>query len=933
MTQKLSGCHVSLSLGLTCIPDSLVTTFVPNILKVFAINRIDQKTYPEKFDKSLNLSVNDILYELHHTYRCYNDITEEPPFDIGNSVNLSGFIEMLAATAESANLVPVVEDKSNPASWIMRPSTAFAGSALIVKSNVTSTIVKLSFAGVEPTILGYMEYPYPYVMRTKPVLNCITEPDPIVPTVTLNLETLEIEWQPNETYTVEVEDGFVNHEYGMKYSNPAFSEPFTTNQPPYLVSWEPENAPETGHIQSARLKYVRRIKHGDQAIKLYKSPSTLVKTYLPGDPELHITSVYLPEENSSANIIVSLDVRDYIEANQEYYINVDQGALYDYDFFANSAISDNSTITFTASMPNYIDWFPGPVTETRNNQTVKVVYPYTALPNPSATGTIRFYDGDDNLLRTFHPTDATVTYQATTPSLPEYPYSTTITFDVLGLLREDSTYYLVIDEGVFQDVDDFNSVSVLDINELRYSTDDTVFPGLRSNPIGISALNAINVRPRTFLINSQANSSVYTDAMMVRLGTGHLYSEATVSTTARYLATLYNFTNKTYIANYQNYLFTSSVVRDHDVGANYTLTFSSPNGKFGTILGSVTNYSITGTLSEINTILPNVVFWPTKNYTGSTNYTVSLSRDGISMQSTHKLLTRSSTYTGEIHTFTSSTSWTPSPADIEYGAVMDYLVVGAGGHGGISVTAGTYPELGTGGGAAGEVNYVAGVNIENKSYAVEVGAIQTWTQAESLQRTNIDPNGLIQAGTVNNWYDLINWWKAPSGLPSSFNGVVSSGGEGGQGTWGWAYYPTGNNLTALGDLPADLTSRFYIPVAGVYIPWPSGGSNNSFSGGQGTMTSNTSYKGDGGGGAGAGGIGQNATSSPSHSGYGGSAITNSITGISVDYGYGGQGSGPTSNTTRTLRTTYGSGGCAQWGSDLPFGQNGSSGVVIIKVRI
>ena len=764
MTQKLSGCHVSLSLGLTCIPDTIVTTFVPNILKVFAINRIDQKTYPEKFDKSLNLSVNDILYELHHTYRCYNDITEEPPFDIGKSVNLSGFVEMLAATAESANLVPVVEDKSNPASWIMRPSTAFAGSVLIVKSNVTSTIVKLSAAGVEPTILGYMEYPYPYVMRTKPVLNCITEPDPIVPTVTVNLETLEIAWQPNETYTVEVEDGFVNHEYGMKYSNPAFSEPFTTNQPPYLVSWEPENAPETGHIQSARLKYVRRIKHGDQAIKLYKSPSTLVKTYLPTDPEVQIVNGVI--NGYEGAIIVSIDVRDYLESNQEYYIHVEQGALYDYDFFANSAISDNSTITFTASMPNYIDWFPGPVTETRNNQTVKVVYPYTALPNSSATGTIRFYDGDDNLLRTFHPTDATVTYQATTPSLAEYPYSTTITFDVLGLLREDSTYYLVIDEGVFQDVDEFNSVSVLDINELRYSTDNIIFPGLRSNPIAISALNAINVRPRTFLINSQANASVYTNAMMVRLGTGHLYSEATVSTTARYLATFFNVTNRLYVANQYNYIFTGSTINDHDSGSSYKVTFSSPAGKFGTMLGGITNYEITGTLAEIKSKFESTAFWPTKNYSSLSSYTVTLYRNNELMQTLTKTLTNSGIYLGDTYTFNESGSWTPNLLELYYGFQMDYIVVGGGGSGFWAYPNTELNVVGAPGGG-GEVVEITNIAISNTTYDVIVGI-----GGEKPTIVNTSHNGTsssFNAHTANGGY----------GGTSTAGGMSGSGNAGG----------------------------------------------------------------------------------------------------------------------------------------------------------
>ena len=228
MTQKLSGARVSTTFTINCNASRLVTPLNPYLLKVYSINKISLNDYIEK----LNASSGDILYELHHDYISSNEISATAPFDQGNILSLSGFVD-------------VVNDTENPS---RNPSAAFTGNFTIIKSYPSSTIIKLNIEPINTKELsrltfisnaielGYMRYDYPYRLLITSTVSCTPVPSPIVPNLTLNFETLEIPWVPNESYTIQVNSGVVKHEFGEQYSNPQFSIPFTTNQPPTVGS-------------------------------------------------------------------------------------------------------------------------------------------------------------------------------------------------------------------------------------------------------------------------------------------------------------------------------------------------------------------------------------------------------------------------------------------------------------------------------------------------------------------------------------------------------------------------------------------------------------------------------------------------------------------------------------------------------------------------
>lgn len=224
------------------------------------------------------------------------------------------------------------------------------------------------------------------------------------------------------------------------------------------------------------------------------------------------------------------------------------------------------------------------------------------------------------------------------------------------------------------------------------------------------------------------------------------------------------------------------------------------------------------------------------------------------------------------------------------GATMDYLIVGGGGSGGYSCG---------GGGGGGEVIAGSNVALEQKTYAVTVGA-----------------GGIPSSGSE----------PTRNGGTSSFVGVSAIGGGGGAG--------------------------FDQSVVGSQVANGGGGSkksgHNSDSvkhnlGGSGSYDNNA--QGGGGGGGGMQSAGGAGSQSSKTGGAGGEGIVSSITGKSCVYGSGGGGSATTTAgvggtnagvggvESKTAATAAlpgfggGGGGGARWAS----GGLGGSGTVIVKI--
>jgi hypothetical protein len=606
MTRKLSGSYVTLSTTLSCVGSRLVTPLQNLILQIYSLTELtDYSIVPD----GIVLGATDYLFELTHNYVSTNDLTSEPPFDRGDLVTLSGFT--IVTTNPTTGVVTA------------EPVAAFTGTLEIFISKPSSTIFKLSIpnmaAFVLPDTLGILSSTRKYNIKNHAVLTC-TVPTPIVPNITLDFETLEIPWEPSTPYTIEVGAGFVKHKFGDEYSSPAFTINYTTNPPPALVSWESIPKTTTGNIQSAKLNFIRNVKTktgSTGTYKLYDSTDTLIHSYAVND----VTA-------TGVNYI-TIPILAYVTANKSYYINYDAAVFRDLDNLSNAALTSKTLVQFTTNSPPLYNWLPGLVTATRNNRTVDLIYRYSMSANSSSSGTIRFYKSDGTLLRTFTPTGSNVSYVATSPPLSGYPNSTTIKFNVLGLLKENESYYMLVDQGVFKDLDNFTNLAISNTSELAYSTDNTLFPGLRGALTSSATSSIVAYRAKFGTATITSASTLSGTAMRVKVSPVTMTASTTVSANMSYKLVL-TTTNKTFIANRSNGgYFTTSTIQDHDEGATYNITLSTGAGLFGPSTGGVSGYSFTGTYTDAKTFLAGVFLWPGKNFVSNSSYTITVRRNGV----------------------------------------------------------------------------------------------------------------------------------------------------------------------------------------------------------------------------------------------------------------------------------------------------------------
>lgn len=369
--------------------------------------------------------------------------------------------------------------------------------------------------------------------------------------------------------------------------------------------------------------------------------------------------------------------------------------------------------------------------------------------------------------------------------------------------------------------------------------------------------------------NLTANGNYATGQLLSGVG-----SSFSLSATPHLL--IENLTTRTYTANNENNIFSTNTPIIGDSNPSTTSTFNviltSSLGTFSTnsTTTATSPFSITGTLSSVNTALANVNFYPTAGTSSNGTFTFEVKKDAVSQTTATVSLTGSSgTYATTTYSFTSSTLWTPKNADTLYG-LADILLVGAGGGAGVQ----------GGGGGGGGVRELLNQTISHQTYTVTVG---------------IGGIGASSAGPIGIPAGNGGWSGYPGGNTTAF-GSTAGGGGGGSGYLnlsGGIY--TYNKYGGASGSPQSLAGGTYNGTVG-YVP-------------------STFNKGGGGGGAGA--VGSNGPS-----GNGGAGVTSTINSLTYGQGGGGYSAGtpsgaPTANSGRG-------------GSDVSLYENGADGFVLIK---
>lgn len=221
---------------------------------------------------------------------------------------------------------------------------------------------------------------------------------------------------------------------------------------------------------------------------------------------------------------------------------------------------------------------------------------------------------------------------------------------------------------------------------------------------------------------------------------------------------LINMIDRSYIANNENLLFAidTPFIDDADTAttATFNITLTSSLGKFSysDIVEPVSNFSYTGTRSQINNIFNSIRFYPTKGSSASGILTYTQSKSNVLQVSANINLTGVSgvysttsyyRYTqGGQHTFT------PPNAAVIYG-YADILIVAGGGGGSRG-----------GGGGGGGVKEEKNIVLSHTAYPLYVGP---------------SGNGNDQTSTDTNY--ILN---GSSGVDSTGFGYTINGGTGGR---------------------------------------------------------------------------------------------------------------------------------------------------------
>ena len=177
------------------------------------------------------------------------------------------------------------------------------------------------------------------------------------------------------------------------------------------------------------------------------------------------------------------------------------------------------------------------------------------------------------------------------------------------------------------------------------------------------------------------------------------------------LKSFYNYTSNTSTAIFAT---TNTPVLNSALAGQITLSISTGNGYVGTNdADGATTWTVSGTTAQINSILPNVRFWPTFREAGNVTANLTVTGSGTTWVSRTLALTGTAAPVPSSLTsapvYVTSSVYTPDLSRWLYCDASTIIVIGGGGGGGV------------GGGGSGAVATTSAV-LSRIPYAVSVGS-------------------------------------------------------------------------------------------------------------------------------------------------------------------------------------------------------------------
>lgn len=648
--------------------------------------------------------------------------------------------------------------------------------------------------------------------------------------VDIDFSQLPITWEPNTNYRIALEEGFVIEDGGLEQPNPADSSffEFTSNATgPIILSSTPSSGSSLSNVYSIVLNYDRKIIKNSGNIYLYKvgTPNTLVHTYGITDEDVVI-----------GDNLTSLEINLGTYANvatTQYYLLIDQGVVIDYDNFQNNEITNTSTFNYISpTAPVLVSSTPSDNATDIGNIDITLTFDqYVAR----GTGNIKIINSSTGATRyTFNAaTDSRVIINNTIVTLDtnfilEANTTYYITVDTGALLGSTGIPFAGISGSTTLNFTTSSStgVSYFDTSGLYTSTKAVTIGYVNEYATGVYNIlptqanldntkgiklyeytSGVSTLIHTFYHGEPGNGTTYdvsgskpiyvyvqpyleqNKTYYLLIDDGAYYDSETnlelpgVSDT-NLLRFNTNFAitglnDESYIGNTSNLLW---AYPDNDIRlsilddtTDYTITFSSNIGIFSDGASTSSTYSITGTRSELISLVPDVKFYPTRDTTSTGTMTLTLKLGSTTLSTHTNTLTSAGSNvlpsTDVVSYSTAGTySFTPSFEQRYYYTNADILLVGGGG--GAAIADNTiYPNITSGYGGGATYTELTNRTLTNQSYTITIGG-----------------GGL--SGYIPNGSDLGD----TGGVTSAFGGTAAGGlgGSLGEGVYGGRGGNSGN---------------------------------------------------------------------------------------------------------------------------------------------
>ena len=300
--------------------------------------------------------------------------------------------------------------------------------------------------------------------------------------------------------------------------------------------------------------------------------------------------------------------------NTSYKIVVSEGLTTDNRIDWNSPAQSFDIVS--NDIPSITNWYYGgtlPVTGRKYNTVIKLKYSSTPIiinkNVPSAALKLYSKIGQTNtLIKIFLTTDPLLSVDSVDKSI--------LNINVTGYIKESTTYFITISPEFIRDEDEFKSAVVASTTAYTYTTDDLLFPGLKSNLTTAFTPVVKNGRIRFYNANISSYATEYAFFVVTRRAKSQMSSAFSSSITGEYKTALSLFRDTSFISYQPNMIFSNMtpaprVSRVESPSSTIKVVISSPNGTFGLLQdGSdrLQSFTLEGTLSNVNASILNLIF-------------------------------------------------------------------------------------------------------------------------------------------------------------------------------------------------------------------------------------------------------------------------------------------------------------------------------------